>query len=381
MKNKVLYITYNEPVNGLYESQVIDVLKFWKEELGVNVKLLAFFSIRDFFSQRKKFKDKFPDSFSLPSFPKLQFIGLNSYLYFLIANLKYKGYTCICRNAFAGTIGYSWRRMSVFKRFIYDARGLLKAEALEYDVYPKHLIDFVIQKEKLCVTNCDELMVITSGMTEYYQRHYQLELNKPIHEIPCTLSSEHLKEPNQSIIIEVEKKINKSADDIVLIYSGSTAGWQSFPKLCEWVDKMMESDSRIKTIFLCIKTLEVEKLEDKFLGRFFNFFVAPTEIRSYLEVADYGLLLREASETNKVSAPTKYAEYLNAGLRVISNKNLFLYEEIMQNELGTILNNFEVVTIPNSSNPQRKRNQKFAESKFRKTALSIKGKYQKLLLA
>jgi hypothetical protein len=62
-----------------------------------------------------------------------------------------------------------------------------------------------------------------------------------------------------------------------------------------------------------------KELQLKFPNRITEKFVEPSEVFCWLSAGDYGLLIRDKSVTNSCASPTKYAEYLLAGLRVISN--------------------------------------------------------------
>jgi len=43
------------------------------------------------------------------------------------------------------------------------------------------------------------------------------------------------------------------------------------------------------------------------------------DIEKYYHAADFGILIRDNTNTNKSAAPTKFAEYVNSGLSVIIN--------------------------------------------------------------
>lgn len=61
---------------------------------------------------------------------------------------------------------------------------------------------------------------------------------------------------------------------------------------------------------------------------------------TYLQCCDYGILVREQSETNRVASPTKFAEYLYAGLKVLVSKNLGDFSEfVLEHDCGYVVNN------------------------------------------
>ena len=81
MKKKLIYITFNDLPNGIYISQVIDVVKLFQEH-SVDAKLIAFLPFSKYFNERKKIKSLFKESIVLPSFPKLINWKLNKFWFF-----------------------------------------------------------------------------------------------------------------------------------------------------------------------------------------------------------------------------------------------------------------------------------------------------------
>ena len=48
------FLTYNDQFNGIYKTQVIDVLKMYQSE-GIKFKLISFLSVKDFLNRENKF--------------------------------------------------------------------------------------------------------------------------------------------------------------------------------------------------------------------------------------------------------------------------------------------------------------------------------------
>lgn len=63
-----------------------------------------------------------------------------------------------------------------------------------------------------------------------------------------------------------------------------------------------------------------------------------TEINSYLNAADYGILFREDLPINNHSSPTKFAEYILAGLKVIISEGIGDYSEfVLAHDCGQVV--------------------------------------------
>src|SRR6266436_1145139 len=68
---RMIYLTYNDQPSGIYNSQVIDVVKYLNSiQNAEKVKLVALISLRSFFKSRKLIKERLPQSTVLPMFPK-----------------------------------------------------------------------------------------------------------------------------------------------------------------------------------------------------------------------------------------------------------------------------------------------------------------------
>ena len=60
--------------------------------------------------------------------------------------------------------------------------------------------------------------------------------------------------------------------------------------------------------------------------------VPHSEVFEVLAACDHGLLLREPTVTNRVAAPTKFAEYLAAGRDVLISPGLGDYTAFVEHE-------------------------------------------------
>jgi hypothetical protein len=121
--------------------------------------------------------------------------------------------------------------------------------------------------------------------------------------------------------MDLRKELGFTDTDIVLVYSGSLAGWQSFDMLYQFVKPILISANQFKLLFLSEEDANIEKLKTEFSNQVVCKKVSVSQVPNYLKLADYGLLIREESVTNKVASPVKFAEYLACGLQVIISNN------------------------------------------------------------
>lgn len=379
MKRVNWYITYNEPPNGLYESQVVEVTSFVSRELHKEVRLVAFVSLRHFREWRRMIMSIAPTALVLPCLPG--FIAYKfHYLLLLPFLLREVPAKVVCRGSFAALLAVGLRPFAKC-RVVLDARGLLFEEDREYNIFPPGISRTIRQVEIDSLCKADEVTAITNEMYDYWQREYGISISNPV-VIPCTVSDKLLNDLDASILAGYRARMGYSPADIVLVYSGSTAPWQSLDQLTDWLERVMVKQENTKALFLSKSTTEIEKLIQTFPGRVKNLFVEHHEVPYYLACADYGLLLRSATITNSVASPIKTAEYLLAGLGIIVNRNVAVHRLVLSEGLGIVIDDFDVPAVSLEKPTAAKRDYyKFSGHKhFSKQTLDIRRKYEALYI-
>ncbi|WP_458628878.1 hypothetical protein [Winogradskyella sp. PC D3.3] len=148
--------------------------------------------------------------------------------------------------------------------------------------------------------------------------------------------------------------------DIVLIYSGSIAGWQSFEKISDLIEKWIEAQN-VKVLFLSKRNDILEKLILKYPNNIKQEWVGHDEVGNYLSIGDYGILIREDNVTNAVASPVKFAEYLNSGLKVLISKNIGDYSSLVEKQdLGSVIYE-DIIPLQNVSHIEKDRVKKFVQ--------------------
>ena len=112
----------------------------------------------------------------------------------------------------------------------------------------------------------------------------------------------------------------------------------------------------------------------------FSIFVPHEEVPIYLDIAHFGLLIRDDTVTNNVSSPVKFAEYLSRGLKIIISPGVGDYtNEIFQHNLGFVIGN--KLNIKNLTlNSLKRDNQKtYANAYLSKRSNIIIKKYLSLI--
>lgn len=337
----IVYLTYNDAPSGIFSSQVLDVVKYLNKELKADVKLLSFISIRGFFSNRKKIKEELPEAFVLPMFPGVNRWRLNIYILSIILLFK-KPKAIIARSVLATQLALLLKKKNRIGKVVYDGRGAITAEWKEYGVvnHPT-LINEIFDLEKESVLNSDFRISVSEQLVNYWQKEFEY-ISKDHTIIPCTLNRiyENVLISGDNILAS-RKLFGLNNDDVVFLYSGSVASWQSFSLLYDFIKSLLGVSSTHKVVFLSDSDENINKLKSAFPSQVFSTKVSQNEVPKYLLMADYGLLIREESITNRVASPVKFAEYLSCGLKVIISENLGDYTKfVTENDCGYGLKGF-----------------------------------------
>ncbi len=351
------FFTFNDSYSGVYHSQVIDVVRMYQSH-GVDMSLIAMVSPRYFFHDRKLIKQHLPDAIVIPSIPKLSNWKRNGLFLSYLTNKQSK---IICRGVFATNIALIIKHR--FSQIIYDGRGAIKAEQDEYGVYNGTGVEKVIDKlENKAVLNSDSQISVSSKLIEYWRNEYNYN-SKNYQIIPCSVADVFVKENNNkdySLLPGLER------EDILLIYSGSLAGWQSLDGLVEIISSYL-INKKVKVLFLSREHITIEKLIEKYPDRIYRKWLSPTEVPRYLALGDYGILLRKNNWTNRVASPVKFAEYLSAGLKVLISENIGDFSELVkENDLGIIVNDDENTLLTKVNRTEKERIMKFSKYNFTK---------------
>jgi hypothetical protein len=334
-KNKnIAYITFNDYFSGIYTSQVIDVLNFY-EKNNIKIRLITFVSIRFYFSEKRKIKKYYNRVLVIPIFLRLKYWSLYRFiLLFLIYNDKF----VICRGIFSANLALISKREKC--KIIYDGRGAISAEQNEYGVYNNSGLENKIHTlEKRAVLESDYRISVSNKLLNYWYGEFNYKSKDHV-VIPSSCSNNY----NNKVLDRED--LNISENSILVVFSGSISKWHSYSKMISDFTKILNKNPRVNLLFLSKLNSHIAIIKNKFPERVFVFWVDPKDVFSYLNIADYGYVVREDSITNQVSSPVKIAEYLSCGLKILISKNIGDYSEMIEkNDLGYIIENYKTIYL------------------------------------
>jgi glycosyltransferase involved in cell wall biosynthesis len=363
----ILYLTYNDQPSGVYWSQVTDVVAHLNTLGGPQVRLVALVSARDYFGIRRKILAHSPDALVLPMVPQMKRWRSNAVLVKIACRwLRPSG--MIARGALATWMALRVRDKGLVKKVCLDARGAYAAEWEEYRIIDDDaLIAQFREVEQEVVARSDLRLAVSNALVEHWRERYGYAQQGHV-VIPCTLGRAHVGQP---VEVEAEREaLGFGPEDVVMVYSGSTAGWQSFALLEGLLRPVLEVQPRTKVLFLCPPDPAIDSMARDHLGRVLSTWVPSAEVPAVLQACDVALLVREDSITNRVASPTKFAEYLACGLPVIISERIGDFSEVVQqHRLGIV--HAEGATLPVLERPradERKRCHDHAREHFTKEA-------------
>lgn len=328
--DKMIYLTYNDYPSGIYSSQVSDVCDFLNERIKLNIRLVAFISLRKFSVNKSKIKTENPSAIVLPMFPGVQNWAWNSVLMFFLCIFLRKQ-SVIARGPFAASISMMMRKIRMVGSVCFDARGAYEAEFREYNVSGNKALERdIFSIERNALINSDFRIAVSNQLVEYWRKKFGYNKNEHV-VVPCTLNSKVVNMVlEESMIHNGKSSLGFSDDDIIFVYSGSSSGWQSLHLVDNFLIAVMKSVPRAKVLFLVDGLPDNMKVVKDYPGRVCAKWLQREDVPGVLSSCDYGLLIREESLTNQVASPVKFAEYLASGLKVIISGHVGDFSEFVR---------------------------------------------------
>lgn len=371
----IIYLTYNDNPSGIFSSQVIDVVNFYENTLKQSARLIALVSVRNFFSTRKKIKQEQQKAIVLPMFPKIINWEKN-YTLLAVYCFMLKPTVIIGRSVLATQLALKIRNSGLVDKVVYDGRGAISAEWKEYGVINvTSLINQIEDLEKYAVQNADFRIAVSHQLVKHWQKIFNYGSNEHV-VIPCTINKAFEEvQLNEAQINYSRHQLGLDFSDVVFIYSGSLAGWQSFDILHVFLRNILDLNKNNKVVFLSELDENIFELQNSYPGRVIQKKVSVSDVSSYLTAADYGLLIRKDSVTNQVASPVKFAEYLACGLKVIISDGIGDYTDFVnKHNCGYHYHSdksFKRLTLAERLNNHELCLSFFSKTKFSKQFLSI----------
>lgn len=338
-----------------FTQQFLMEAKTLKEE-GVNVKVIAFESLRDIVRKksgmyRKILKKKRVPYFIIPSWFRQNAVVE---VVFNMVNTVILGFITLLNGAEIihahdrVSANYAIRLKTMLNlKVIYDMHGI----GIEELIYKKGLKEnsslhsHLNQMEENIIKKADTIFCVSEKMKAYVVSKYNVNSSKFV-VTPTNVDTDVFSYSEEKRQQAIQKLFLR--DKFVVLFMGHINKWQvngSFAILFKTLKERIEnvhflilSDGR-KVFVDIFKKLGIGE-------RDYSIYSAKhEEVPNYALAGDVGVLLRDNSIVNKVAAPAKFGEYLALGMPVIVTKGIGDTEEIVRKcRLGSIIDG----TNPNS---------------------------------
>ena len=333
---KVGFFVDRPPVyNGGYSQRIIREMNMVNGLDGVDSYLMAFVPSGEYVFSSGKIKDK------LKALPAEQVdirhlvsshIRIKRSLYdkfyaYILKKWVQKKHIdgLICENLWCAYIGAMVSKELGIKS-VFDYHGIVPEESV-YDNRCKigdKDYNYLKSIEKYAINNSTNIICVSNRFKNYIIDTFGVDKDKIsvvpccVNDIPDTINFEKRKEIRASLGIERRK---------VIIYAGSIVKYQCVDEMIEIFSNLIKVDNSFYFLFLSAYN-NYESLKGKFAQYHIDesFYtmrsVKQDEVFNYLCASDFGFLIRDNNLLNKVSSPTKLAEYLMAGLPIVATNSV-----------------------------------------------------------
>ncbi len=217
------------------------------------------------------------------------------------------------RSHVGATIGALAKRLTPGTRLIFDIRGLLAEEYVDSGNWRAGGLLYRLTKavERRLLRSADGFVVLTEGAREAL---FPNGAAQPLEVIPCCTDPERFASAPRAEL--------GLTDRLVFVYAGSLGGYYLVREMAEFLAAAREIDRRVFALVLTQASPEPVTAELERAGFSRDDYrvikAAPEEVPRYLRAADVGIAFVQPSVARRASSPTKYAEYLAAGLPVVA---------------------------------------------------------------
>jgi hypothetical protein len=234
-------------------------------------------------------------------------------------------------------------------RLVWDARGDSLSEFRETaQRLPWHSrwmaplkIRAISKRLKMAVRHADYAIFVSEALRKLQGSTFPIERTVVV---PC-LADEDLFYFEQNLREESRRKLGYSETDIVIVYVGSTSIWQCVPETITLMEQAMRANAACKALVVTPSREAFEQAFPADLRDRVNISSGNLgDMNSFLNAADFGVLLRKPNAINRVASPVKFAEYSLAGLTVVTTGAVEQIEEIGE-RLGNTLDAKECIEV------------------------------------
>ncbi len=228
-------------------------------------------------------------------------------------------------------------------RLVFDIRGLLADEYVDAEHWTRDGLFYRITKwaENRLLAYADGFVVLTERAKEHLFMADHAG-HRPVEVIPCCVDLEKFGSFSTAVVSELLQR-HRLGGRRVLLYTGGVEGFY----LPEQMADFFSHASRTRGIVPLILTRgDSSRLEERFVRNGLSksdyrlLSAEPGEVPHYLALGDAAVSFIKPAFSKIASSPTKIAEYLAAGLPVLSNRGIGDLDQQLSEEIGVLLDGY-----------------------------------------
>lgn len=346
----VMHVCYLNPVNQSgYETRVIEETSLL-QSMGFRVIIACFIGTNHVYSQNHilKFHRRLRQStgakiYILPTNHYFDLrdssLGTKTITLPLVALARLHNVNIMHGQALYSTIHILRAKKKTKAKVVFDVHGA-SPEETEMSGGDSLRVERLQEWEDEALNTADLRVFVSKRMQIFFKAKYELP-DHPSVVVPCCVHNERFK-------MKEEERLSKRTqmgitDKFVFLYLGTLSVWQ-WPVAMFSLFAQFHQEKPDSLFYLLLPHSDHKRAisllkEHKLPPTSYIIDEAPhSEVGSVIGVADVGLLLRKAHPVNYVSSPTKFGEYLAAGVPVIATKDIGDISDIIEKEkVGLII--------------------------------------------
>lgn len=208
-------------------------------------------------------------------------------------------------------------------RLVADVRGDGAAEARFNHPGPtgEHRAATVDRMDAAVFARADHVIGVSAALLGEIRKRFDLRCDATV--IPC-LADERVFFHDAERRAEARRALGVASSPLVA-YAGSIGQWHQFDATLETFEAIARGHREARFLIATRdsdKAMGAVAARPDLSGRTMVRHGEAAEVSQWLSAADVGLLLREAHPLNHVACPTKFAEYVLSGLRVVVSEGI-----------------------------------------------------------
>ncbi len=380
MNSSILYLTYDGLTDPLGQSQILPYLNGLAEK-GHDITVVSFEKLSDFktFSFDGAYEEQNSELGAQGSKLarkqyKLKVVALKYHksppvlstlydLYLLKREVKKilesQHIDIIhCRSYITSLIGL-WAKRKYGVKFIFDMRGFWADERVEGKIWSlknpifRWVYNYFKKKESQFISKADAVVSLTENAKKEILNWKIKDINQDkISVIPTCVDLNHFNPETieEGKTMELRKSLGINASDFVLLYLGSLGTWYMVDEMLDFYEELKAQSSKLKGAknfkFLFV-TKDQEVLHKALMKRDYHeneiivTSAARKDVPQHIALASASIFFIIPTYSKKASSATKMGEIMAMGKPVITNSGWGDVEELITQENGIIIRDFQ----------------------------------------